>query len=67
MHTVSSMHLTSLAAPQQPSTERTIMAAPITATTANDAMNMLLLINVLGNARDVQIHAPIASASTPPS
>lgn len=64
--TVNSIHLTSLAAPQQPSMESSMMAAPIATTTPTDAMNMLLLINVLENARHVHIQSPTANAIAPP-
>jgi hypothetical protein len=60
------MHLTSLAAPQQPSRDRSIMAAPITTTTATDAMNMLLLISVLENDREDHTHRPMPNAIAPP-
>lgn len=65
MLTVSSMHLTSLAAPQQPRMESTMIAAPMATTTPTDAINMLLLIRVLEKARDVHIHRPTPSATAP--
>lgn len=63
--TVSSMHLTSLAAPQHPRMESTMIAAPIATTTPTDAINMLLLIKVLEKERDVHIQSPTASATAP--
>lgn len=64
--TVSSIHLTSLAAPQHPSSDSSISAAPIATTTPTDAMNMLLLISVLEKEREVHTHKPMASATAPP-